>query len=365
MDERILQSKIMKKTIIHIVGARPNFIKAAPLVKAMNKLAINNLLVHTGQHYDYNMADRFFEELDIEPDHYLNAGSDITSIMQQCEMLFNKLQPDLVIVYGDVNSTVAATFIAKKMQIQVAHIESGLRSYDRTMPEELNRKVTDSISDLLFTTCWDGIANLKREGIEGPQKCFMVGNTMIDTLVKLKSKFDQSNILTDHKLTKKDYVLVTMHRPSNVDNEKSLKGLVDAINKISNTYDIIWPLHPRTAQKLKVFGIGIKRNIKCIPPAGYIDFMCLQQNAKLIITDSGGVQEESSYFNTPCLTVRENTERPVTCDFGTNKLIGIDYKNIESEIEKIDYSIKSTIDLWDGNSSERIVKILKEKLNVK
>ena len=176
----------MKKTIIHIVGARPNFIKAAPLVKAMNKLAINNLLVHTGQHYDYNMADRFFEELDITPDHYLNAGSDITSIMQKCEKLFNKLQPDLVIVYGDVNSTVAATFVAKQMQIQVAHIESGLRSYDRTMPEELNRIVTDSISDLLFTTCWDGIVNLKKEGIEGPQKCFMVGNTMIDTLVKLE-----------------------------------------------------------------------------------------------------------------------------------------------------------------------------------
>ena len=195
------------KTVIHIVGARPNFIKASPLVKEMNKLNIHNLLVHTGQHYDYNMSDKFFEELNIEPDHYLNAGSDITSIMQKCEKLFSKLQPDLVIVYGDVNSTVAATFIAKKMQIQVAHIESGLRSYDRTMPEELNRIVTDSISDLLFVTCWDGIANLRNEGVQGPQKCFMVGNTMIDTLVKLEPKFNQSSILNQHNLIKKDYVL--------------------------------------------------------------------------------------------------------------------------------------------------------------
>ena len=353
------------KTVIHIVGARPNFIKAAPLVQEMNKLNIHNLLVHTGQHYDYNMSDKFFEELDIKPDHFLHAGSDVTSIMKECETLFNKVQPDLVIVYGDVNSTVAATFIAKKMQIQVAHIESGLRSYDRTMPEELNRIVTDSISDYLFVTCWDGIANLKKEGIEGPQKCFMVGNTMIDTLIKLESIFDQSNILNEHKLTNKDYVLVTMHRPSNVDDKQSLNRLVDAIHKISCMYDIVWPLHPRTALKLKLFGIKVSPVIKCIPPAGYVDFMCLQKNAKLIITDSGGVQEESSYFNVPCLTVRENTERPVTCDFGTNKLIGIDYTNIESEIEKIDYSVKSTIDLWDGNSSERIVKILKEKLNVK
>ena len=344
------------KTVIHIVGARPNFIKAAPLVQEMNKLNIHNLLVHTGQHYDYNMSDKFFEELDIKPDHFLHAGSDITSIMKECETLFNKVQPDLVIVYGDVNSTVAATFIAKKMQIQVAHIESGLRSYDRTMPEELNRIVTDSISDLLFVTCWDGIANLRKEGIESPQKCFMVGNTMIDTLVKLESIFDQSNILNEHVLTKKDYVLVTMHRPSNVDDEQSLKRLVDAINNIS--YDIVWPLHPRTALKLKSFNIKVNSDIKCIPPAGYIDFMCLQKNAKLIITDSGGVQEESSYFNVPCLTVRENTERPVTCDFGTNKLIGIDYENIESEIEKIDYSVESTIDLWDGNSAARITKIL-------
>ena len=353
------------KTVIHIVGARPNFIKAAPLVQEMNKLNIHNLLVHTGQHYDYNMSDKFFEELDIKPDHFLHAGSDITSIMKECETLFNKVQPDLVIVYGDVNSTVAATFIAKKMQIQVAHIESGLRSYDRTMPEELNRIVTDSISDYLFVTCWDGVANLKKEGIEGHQKCFMVGNTMIDTLIKLESIFDQSNILNEHKLTNKDYVLVTMHRPSNVDDKQSLNRLVDAIHKISCMYDIVWPLHPRTALKLKLFGIKVSPVIKCIPPAGYVDFMCLQKNAKLIITDSGGVQEESSYFNVPCLTVRENTERPVTCDFGTNKLIGIDYTNIESEIEKIDYSVKSTIDLWDGNSSERIVKILKEKLNVK
>mgnify|MGYP003131773830 CR=1 FL=1 len=353
------------KTVIHIVGARPNFIKAAPLVKEMNKLNIHNLLVHTGQHYDYNMSDRFFEELDIKPDYYLNAGSDTGTIMQECEKFFNR-QPDLVIVYGDVNSTVAATLVAKKMQIQVAHIESGLRSYDRRMPEELNRIVTDSISDLLFVTCQDGLINLKKEGIDS-SKCYMVGNTMIDTLVKLESKFDKSTILSELKLTKKDYILVTMHRPSNVDNKESLKRLVNSIGKLSKEYDIVWPLHPRTALKLQNYGTTITGDfkIKYIPPAGYIDFMCLQKNAKLIITDSGGVQEESSYFNTPCLTVRENTERPVTSDFGTNKLIGIKYENIESEIKKIDYSIKSDIEYWDGNSSKRIVKILKERLDVK
>ena len=270
------------KTVIHVIGARPNFIKAAPLIKEMDKLNIHNLLVHTGQHYDYDMSEKFFKELNFKPDYYLKAGNDIASIMKKCETIFNKLQPNIVIVYGDVNSTVAATLVAKKMLIKVIHIESGLRSYDRTMPEELNRVVTDSISDLLFTTCWDGISNLKKEGIK-LQKCFMVGNTMIDTLVKLESKFNKSNILTKHKLTKKDYILVTMHRPSNVDNRKSLKRLVNSINKISKKYTVVWPLHPRTSKNLAYFKIEKKHNIQYIPPSGYIDFMCLQKNSKLII----------------------------------------------------------------------------------
>jgi UDP-N-acetylglucosamine 2-epimerase (non-hydrolysing) len=361
----------MKKTVIHIVGARPNFIKAMPLVKVMNKLPINNLLVHTGQHYDYNMSERFFEELGIKPDYYLKAGggsntTQTAKIMIKCEKLFNELQPDLVVVYGDVNSTLAASLVAKKLHITVAHIESGLRSYDRDMPEELNRIVTDSISDLLFVTCDDGLDNLILEGTD-TSKCWVVGNTMIDTLVTLKDKFTESHILSENKLVKNNYVLVTMHRPSNVDNTRALKSLLQSLVQISKKHQVVFPLHPRTSKNIVNFnleGITSESDIKFIPPAGYIDFMCLQKNAKLVITDSGGVQEESSHFNTPCLTIRDNTERPVTIQNGTNKLIGTSYKNIEREIDIIDYNKKSNIKYWDGRSSERIVKILIDTLQL-
>ena len=354
------------KTVVHIVGARPNFIKAAPLVKSMKQLDVNNLLVHTGQHYDYNMSNRFFEELDIEPDHYLEAKGQTAieqtaDIMIKCEQYFKDVMPDLVIVYGDVNSTIAAAMVAKKLHIQVAHIESGLRSRDRNMPEELNRIMTDSISDHLFITCQDGYDNLLKEGIDG-SKCHLVGNTMIDSLVNLMSAFNDSTIVEDVGLEVDKYVLVTMHRPSNVDNETSLKKLLTELERISFEYNVVFPLHPRTAKNISNFNLDsiYKSKIKFIDPVGYIDFMKLQMHAMTVITDSGGVQEESSYFNTPCLTVRNNTERPVTITHGTNKLIGTAYDNMLNELALIDVTKKSEIQYWDGESSNRISAIIEK-----
>ena len=364
----------MITTFIHIVGARPNFIKAATLVKYLNtKSRLQNLLVHTGQHYDHNMAGKFFEELNLKPDIFLNSlksGTDIANtadIMMKCENIFKKYQPTAVIVYGDVNSTLAASIVAKKLKIKIVHIESGLRSFDRNMPEEINRIITDSISDIHFTTCQDGINNLINEG-HNISNIHMVGNTMIDTLVRLKNKFIESNILKDNLLIKKKYVLITLHRPSNVDQKESLKALLEVLCNLSSKYTIVFPMHPRTLKNIEKFELTELKNISNViylPPVGYIDFMKLQMDAKLIITDSGGIQEESSYFNVPCLTIRDNTERPITIDKGTNKLIGTDYNNIINEIEKINFNKKSNIKYWDGKSSVRISNLLGKKLNLK
>tara|TARA_Y100000593_G_scaffold53909_1_gene100885 strand:- start:1204 stop:2295 length:1092 start_codon:yes stop_codon:yes gene_type:complete len=361
------------KTIIHIIGARPNFIKASPLIKKMGKLKVKNLVLHTGQHYDENMSKVFFDELEIpSPDYNLNAGGgshakQTANIMIGCEKYFLENNPDLVIVYGDVNSCVAASLVASKMGIKIAHIESGLRSYDRNMPEEINRVLTDSISDFLFLTSEDALDNLVKEGISA-DKCFLVGNTMIDSLVEFENKFDSSDILYQLDLEKSTYSLITLHRPSNVDNKDDLKFMMDSIIKVSENIKCVFPIHPRTKNNLQKFDLYDKynslNNLKIINPLGYIDFMSLQKNAKFIITDSGGIQEESSYFGVPCLTSRDNTERPITIENGTNKLIGTEYQNISNEVSNIDYDIFTNIHLWDGYSSDRIIKILKEKLNV-
>ena len=356
------------KTIIHIVGARPNFIKAAPLIKSISDLNVRNLVVHTGQHYDHNMSQQFFDDLEIpKPDYNLGLGGgshavQTANIMMQCEQVFIKESPDCVIVYGDVNSCIAAALVAKKLHIQVVHIESGLRSFDTKMPEEINRIITDSISDQLFVTCKDGVDNLIKEG-KSIDCIHLVGNTMIDSLVKFQSKFDTSSILSSMNIQSKKYILSTLHRPSNVDNKNSLIELMESMKAISNNNIVVFPIHPRTKSNLQKFNIFKKYNsidsLKIIDPLGYIDFMCLQKNAKLIITDSGGIQEESSFFNVPCLTVRDNTERPITTTMGTNKLIGSNYKNILSELDIVNYNQNSNINLWDGSTASRIVQILK------
>ncbi len=359
------------KTIIHVVGARPNFIKAAPLIAEIEKSwNVENLIIHTGQHYDHNMSQQFFDELNIpKPDYNLNAGGgghakQTADIMIGCEKIFQEKHPEFIIVYGDVNSCVAAAMVAKKLHINVIHIESGLRSYDRKMPEEINRVITDSISDILFVTCQDGIDNLIKEGIDS--NVHLVGNTMIDSLVNFEDKFNASPILDVLNVVKDEYILSTLHRPSNVDDQYSLESLMDTMKQMSEDNTVVFPIHPRTKNNLKKYNIFEKynsiKNLKIIEPQGYIDFMCLQKNAKLIITDSGGIQEESSYFQTPCLTVRDNTERPVTISHGTNKLIGANYENIIPQLKMIENKI-SNINLWDGMSSKRIVKILKEYYN--
>ncbi|MAG26298.1 UDP-N-acetylglucosamine 2-epimerase (non-hydrolyzing) [Candidatus Pacearchaeota archaeon] len=367
------------KKVIHIIGTRPNFIKAAPVIKSLNNsYNIENIVLHTGQHYDYNMSGTFFKDLGIsQPDINLGLGggthaTQTANIMIGCERVFSEVRPDMVIVYGDVNSCVAATIVASKMHLEdneidkilVIHIESGLRSNDRSMPEELNRIVTDSLSDYLFVTCEDAIDNLVKEGIP-KEKYFFVGNPMIDSLVEFEDKFDTSDVLNEYDLKIKEYALITLHRPFTVDDKSRLMEMMDSLVEVSEDIKCIFPIHPRTRNALVKIDLYnfYKSRILMTEPLGYIDFMCLQKNAKFVITDSGGVQEESSYFNVPCLTMRDNTERPITINDGTNELIGTDYMKILKRIKSINYNKKTNIKLWDGRSSDRIVKILKEKLN--
>ena len=361
----------MKKNIIHVVGARPNFIKAAPVIKIITeKTKHNNIVLHTGQHYDNNMSEIFFDELNIpKPQYNLGVGSgshaeQTSKIMLRCEAIFTAEEVDYVIVYGDVNSSMAAALTAVKLNIPIIHIESGLRSFDKKMPEEINRIITDHLADTLFVTSIDGVYNLSNEGISN-QKIHFVGNTMIDTLVKLEDKFDTSEMLTNLSLTKRDYILITLHRASNTDNVIELKKIMESLVDISKKIKCVFPIHPRTKTNLIRFNIYEDYlnvdNLNIIEPLGYIDFMCLQKNAKLIVTDSGGIQEESSYFGVPCMTMRDNTERPVTITSGTNKLMGSDFSNLANEIIKFNYNKTDDIYLWDGKASERIFNILQEE----
>ena len=354
--------------IIHIIGARPNFIKAFPVVKNLSDAGFLNLVLHTGQHFDKNMSKVFFEDLEMpQPNLNLNIGhksqcQQISEIIVGCEKYFSKEKPDLVFVYGDVTSSLAAAICANKMGIKIAHVESGLRSFDRSMPEEINRTLVDSISDILFLTCKDALNNLKKESVNS-KKCYFVGNTMIDSLVSFSKKIHQSTILKDLNLTTKNYSLITLHRPSNVDNEKNLNAIIKELYSLSKSIGCIFPVHPRTKKLLENCELYNPKNnsLLFVDSLGYLDFMNLQKNSKFIITDSGGVQEESSFFNIPCLTLRDNTERPITISDGTNHLIGSDPKNIRNHINKLDYNKTSKIKYWDGLSSSRITKIIKEK----
>jgi UDP-N-acetylglucosamine 2-epimerase (non-hydrolysing) len=348
--------------ILHVVGARPNFMKAAPVMSALRQRSnVNQTLVHTGQHYDKNMSDVFFEQLEIPaPDVNLEAGSgthaqQTAEVMSRFEPVVLEKKPDLVLVYGDVNSTMAAAVVCSKLLIPVGHVEAGLRSFDRTMPEETNRLITDQLSDLLFTPSEDGDDNLRREGIS-PDKIHRVGNVMIDTLVRL---FPLAMKCKANGFPPR-YALVTLHRPSNVDNSQVLKRILECLAGLRAELGIVFPVHPRTRQRISAFGIETT-NLHLIEPLPYIEFLALQSRAAVVITDSGGIQEETTYLGVPCVTIRHNTERPITVECGTNILVGDDTTKLYTELSKIlagKAKRGSIPPLWDGRASERIAEII-------
>lgn len=353
-----------------IAGARPNFMKIAPIIDAIQNAQkvgenINYRLIHTGQHYDKNMSDSFFEQLGIpQPDVNLAAGGgtqaeQTASIMIGYEKLLSTETSDLCLVVGDVTSTMACSIVAQKLHIPVAHVEAGIRSNDWTMPEEINRLVTDSITNYFFTTTLEAGQNLIESGVN-KTKIHWVGNTMIDTLLKHRSRFQKPAIWDELNLKKGGYLVMTLHRPGNVDEEGKLKLLIDELIEHSKNLPLIFPVHPRTEKILQ--SIGIKHNrLHTIPPLGYLEFNYLVENAKAVITDSGGITEETTVMGIPCITLRDNTERPETVLIGTNELIGTDPKAIKPAMEKLFAGTwkKGTIpEMWDGKTAERIVSIL-------
>ncbi|HNR51586.1 MAG TPA: UDP-N-acetylglucosamine 2-epimerase (non-hydrolyzing) [Deltaproteobacteria bacterium] len=357
--------------ILNVVGARPNFMKIAPLIRDMNarKDRIEHLLVHTGQHYDKSMSDDFFVQLGIpQPDVNLGIGSashaqQTAKILTAFESVLVEHNPDMVVVVGDVNSTMACALVAAKSGVKVAHVEAGLRSFDRTMPEEINRILTDALSDLLFTTEEAGNENLRREGIP-QEKIFFVGNVMIDTLVHCLAAMPPG---PPHPgLEKKEYAVITLHRPSNVDHPETLKGMLRAFQDISKNLKLVIPLHPRTRANIERFGLSdalraLEENAVVTGPAGYVDMLRLVKDSRMVITDSGGIQEETTYLGVPCITLRANTERPSTVTLGTNTLVGSDTGKLLRAVERVmlDSHARGTIPpLWDGHASERIVEHL-------
>jgi len=360
--------------IINVVGARPNFMKIAPVMEEMRRRAdrLQPLLVHTGQHYDEAMSDSFFEDLQIpRPDVNLEIGSashaeQTARIMIAFEQVIKEHEPDWVVVVGDVNSTMAATLVASKMSVKVAHIEAGLRSFDRTMPEEINRLVTDALADLLLTPSPDGNENLLREGVS-PEKIRFVGNVMIDTLYAQMERASASLVLEQYQLQKKNYCAMTLHRPSNVDDKKTLAGILDALHSVQERLPIVFPIHPRTRARLEEFGLNSviekQKNLILTEPLGYLDFLQLYSNSRLVLTDSGGIQEETTALGIPCLTLRQNTERPITVTEGTNRLVGNDPAVIKREaLNALDNppTAGRVPDLWDGQAAKRIVDAIEE-----
>ncbi len=351
--------------ILHVVGARPNLMKVAPVLSALRQYSkIKQTLIHTGQHYDTNMSDVFFQQLQIPaPDVNLGVGSgsharQTAEIMTRFEPIVLERRPDLVLVYGDVNSTMAAALVCSKLQIQVGHVEAGLRSFDRAMPEEINRLLTDQLADLLFTPSEDGDQNLEREGIPSG-KVRRVGNVMIDSLVRLlPAAMDRKlNGLPDR------YVLVTLHRPANVDDDHTLKGILQSLLEVNSQLKVVFPVHPRTRQRIADFGIDASK-LDLREPLPYIEFLALQRRATAVVTDSGGIQEETTYLKVPCLTLRNNTERPVTVTMGTNILVGQGGARLRSELTKVleGRQKQGTVPpLWDGRAGERIAEMLNKR----
>jgi len=371
--------------IVFVSGARPNYMKIAPMIWAIRRLKqqgvadIQFVLIHTGQHYDPQLFDVFFRELDLPaPDYSLGVGSgshvyQIAQVMERIEPLVEATRPDVVVVVGDVNSTLAAAFTAAKLSIPLAHVEAGLRSFDRTMPEETNRIVTDTLSDYLFVSEESGKENLLREGID-PSKIFFVGNVMIDSLHQSRLVWESSKIRDDMGLRHRDYGVVTLHRPSNVDNPNSLREIMGALAEVAKNIPIIFPVHPRTRKQLDCMNgtaptLRLRSGtIECegiygLEPLGYHEFMALVAGARIVLTDSGGIQEETTFLNIPCLTLRNNTERPVTVTHGTNRIIGTSPAAIVRESSRVLQSPRPKLPvppLWDGRAADRILSILLE-----
>ena len=364
------------KRIACVVGARPNFMKVAPILHAMKKKPeLQPLLIHTGQHYDKYLSDVFFDELGIDPpDISLGVGSgthaqQTAAVMVAIEKVLiqanDKGEPfDRMVVVGDVNSTAAAAIAAVKLHIPVAHVEAGLRSSDRRMPEEINRVITDAICDMLLVSEPSGVENLKREG-HLDQHIHLVGNVMIDTLLAQVERAKTMGTVEQYNLVKNQYGVITLHRPSNVDDPEVLRGLIDVLIDISSEMDFVFPIHPRTKARLEEFGLESRLNdcagIRCLGPIGYLEFLNLTSQASVIVTDSGGLQEESTALGVPCLTMRENTERPITVDEGTSTLIGSSASDLHACLRKVidgTYKTGKCPDLWDGSAADRIVEIL-------
>jgi UDP-N-acetylglucosamine 2-epimerase (non-hydrolysing) len=362
--------------VLNIAGARPNFMKVAPLIKEMKKHpVIRPLLVHTGQHYDDSMSQSFFECLQLpRPDINLGVGSashavQTARIMIAFEQVLLQEEPDLVVVVGDVNSTIGCALPAIKSHIPVAHVEAGLRSFDRNMPEEINRILTDAISEYLFVTEPSGENNLLNEGIP-KERIYFVGNVMIDTLLANKMKADQSLVLHTFDLSPRSYAVLTLHRPSNVDNSETFSHILTALAEIQKSLPIIFPVHPRTKRRLDEFGfttrVASMPNFRLVEPLGYLDFLKLVSESKFVLTDSGGIQEETTILKIPCITLRENTERPITVQQGTNVVVGTSPERIiEESFNILNGKIFSskTPDLWDGKAAERIITILLEQFS--
>lgn len=359
--------------ILNIVGARPNFMKIAPIYAEMKRREseFEPLIVHTGQHYDKKMSDAFFNDLGMpKPDVYLGIGSashaaQTAKIMLEFEPIVIREKPDWVLVVGDVNSTIACALVCSKLGVKIAHVEAGLRSGDRGMPEEINRILTDSISDVLLTPSPDGNENLKKEGIPD-EKVKLVGNVMIDSLFRNLEFASNSKILIDLDLADKDFAVTTLHRPSNVDEKPVFGGILEALADVSNRIPIVFPAHPRTTSRLSEFGFSSiieDSNIKIVEPLGYLDFLKAMSNSKLVLTDSGGLQEETTALKIPCLTLRENTERPITIEMGTNILVGTNPDKIRemafNTLDKLDSSVDTKVPpLWDGKTAGRICDAL-------
>ncbi len=362
--------------IICVAGARPNFMKIAPLMAAFKKRPeVRTFLVHTGQHYDERMSRLFFEQLGIpRPDINLEVGSashavQTAEIMQRFEPVVLQEQPDVVVVVGDVNSTIACALVAAKLHVPVAHVEAGLRSFDRRMPEEINRVLTDAISDFLFVTEPSGLANLKAEGVPD-EKVHFVGNVMIDTLLANLEKARASRVLEDLGLEPRGYAAMTLHRPSNVDDSQVLGRVLGAVREIAAELPVVFPAHPRTRKNMEEFGYfeaggDSLDGVRVIEPLGYLDFLRLMAEARLVLTDSGGIQEEATILKVPCLTLRANTERPVTVEVGCNQIVGTDPERILSAFRRVMETEKFECpapEKWDGHAAERIADVLVEAL---